>query len=248
MNPLGNAISTPPDFDVEAYRKAVALDLRLLAYLHGREIDTKAFQELKAHPFGYRMALEPSGKTAREALKVIDAGWALLEAQGLQQGVDDLGADYASIYLTYKLRASPSESVWFDDDHLMRQGPMFDIRDWYERYGLGAQDWKRRSDDHLSLQLEFIAHLLDSLETSLVEPAKFLDDHLLRWINDFAARVSARCATPFYAGLAPLTACYLEDLRDVIEAATGYARPEPEINADEVIEKEKMKLQPDILS
>ncbi len=248
MEPRKNITPAPSSFDAGAYRKAAALDLRLFAYLHGREIDEKAFQELKTHPFGYRMALEPSGKMAREALEVIDEGWALLEAEGLQNAINDLGADYAAIYLTYKLRASPSESVWFDDDHLMRQGPMFDVREWYERYNLAVQDWQRRSDDHLALQLEFIAHLLDQAEVPLEEPARFLDEHLLRWINDFAVRVSSRCATPFYAGLAPLSACYLEELRDVIEAVTGYARPAPEEDTDEDIKNTKMKLQPDILS
>ena len=243
-----NALTAPSDFDLEAYRKAVALDLRLFAFLHGQEIDKEAFLELKAHPFGYRMALEPAGKTAQEALAVIDRGWAVLEEQGVQSAIDELGADYASIYLTYKLRASPSESVWFDDDHLMRQDPMFDIRDWYERYGLKSADWSRRSEDHLSLQLEFIARLMENPATGLEQAAQFLDEHLLRWIGEFAARVSSRCATPFYAGFAPLTACYLEDMRDVIEAATGYARPVAEDETEPGDKSSNLQLQPDILS
>ncbi len=248
MTSQGKAVSVPSDFDVEAYRKAVALDLRLFAFLHGQEIDEKAFQELKSHPFGYRMALEPPGKIAREALGVIDGGWKILEAESLQKALDDLGADYASIYLTYKLRASPSESVWFDDDHLMRQGPMFDIRGWYERYNLKTRDWSRRSDDHLSLQLEFIAHLVDDPKVGLEEPARFMDEHLLRWIGEFAARVSTRCATPFYAGLAPLTACYVEGLRDVIEATTGYVRPVEQAEPDTDTSNQTSQVQPDILS
>lgn len=50
--------------------------------------------------------------------------------------VDELAADYAAIYLTHALRASPHESVWRDDDHLMLQGPTFAVRAFYRRHGV----------------------------------------------------------------------------------------------------------------
>jgi TorA maturation chaperone TorD len=164
------------------------------------------------------------------------AGVAALELTGL--GVADLrqdedalaryAADYADIYLTHGLRASPCESVWLDQESLAMQAPMFETRAWYRRFGLVVPDWRMRADDHLVFQLQFVAHLMGSVEGAADEAARFLDQHLLRWVDRFAARVSARCATPFYAGLADLTAAYVEELRDLLAEALGMPRPAPE--------------------
>jgi hypothetical protein len=55
-----------------------------------------------------------------------------------------------------------------------------------------------------------------------------LDEHLLRWVDDFALRVASRCETRLYAGLALLTAAYLEELRDLLAEILGVPRPSPE--------------------
>jgi len=44
-------------------------------------------------------------------------------------------------------------------------------------------------------------------------------------IQTIADRVSARCATPFYAGAARLTAAYCHELRDILAGLLGEARP-----------------------
>jgi TorA maturation chaperone TorD len=107
---------------------------------------------------------------------------------------------------------------------------MFKVRKWYRRYGLAAEDWRLRSDDHLVLELRFLAHLLDGATppVDLTEVARFLDEHPLRWIDHFAERVAGRCATRFYAGLALLTAAYLDELRDLLAEVLGTPRPTPE--------------------
>jgi TorA maturation chaperone TorD len=144
--------------------------------------------------------------------------------------LDALAADYADIYLTYKLRVSPCESVWLDEDGLIMQEPMFQIREWYKKYGLAAQNWRERTDDHLVLQLHFVSHLIGSGAgtAQLAEAARFLDEHLLRWIHPFAERVASRSATPFYAGLAALTAMYVEELRELLAELLGEPRPTAE--------------------
>ena len=43
-----------------------------------------------------------------------------------------------------------------------------------------------------------------------------LDDHLLRWLPDFAARIAARTAHPFYAALAHLTVVWCRSFRDLL--------------------------------
>ena len=65
----------------------------------------------------------------------------------------------------------------------------------------------------------------------------FLDEHALRWLPDFAARVAARCATPFYAGLSIFTTAYMDEMRDLLADALGEARP----TAEEIEKRMKSK-------
>jgi hypothetical protein len=52
-----------------------------------------------------------------------------------------------------------------------------------------------------------------------------LDEHLLRWLPDFAARVAARAETPFFAVLGRLTFAWCEQLRDLLAESLGEPRP-----------------------
>jgi TorA maturation chaperone TorD len=102
---------------------------------------------------------------------------------------------------------------------------MFEVRDLYAARGLAAADWRRRPDDHLLLQLQFVARWLRDADPDLAGLATFLDRHLLRWLEDFARRVAARCDTALYAGLALLTLAQVERLRDILASALGAPRP-----------------------
>lgn len=216
--------------------EAVAEDLSAFALLHDRELDADSIARLRHTGFPDGLALALKSDRAVEALHMMRTAVALLPQPADPSGLDDLAADFADIYLTYKLRASPCESVWLDEDGLTLQAPMFTIRQWYRRHGLAAENWRVRSDDHLVLQLQFVAHLLDAAEDEvLAEAARFLDAHLLLWIGDFAGLVVTRCATPFYAALAALTAAYLEELRDLLAAVLREPRPDPEMIRKELL-------------
>jgi len=223
----------------------LAQDLDLLARLHDRELDGEAIATLQAIDFPDCLALVLPEKRAVDATLLLNDTLHRLKNPKVET-LDDLAADYADIYLNHGLQASPCESVWLDEDGLIMQEPMFQIRDWYLRYELAAEDWRVRPDDHLSLQLQFMAHLLhqadiaESSVSTLIDLACFMDEHPLRWLDDFAQRVAQRCATPFYAGLAMLTASYLDSLREFLVLMLDQPRP----TAEEVEERMKPKPEP----
>ncbi|MCP5151776.1 MAG: molecular chaperone TorD family protein [Ectothiorhodospiraceae bacterium] len=199
-------------------------DLDELAALHAGELDGAAVLALRRVGFPDSLGVRLVSERGRSIL----ASMAAVVAE-LDDGADSLdrhAADFAAIYLTHGYGAAPSESVWLDDEGLAMQGPMFEVRRAYARQGLKAPDWRLRPDDHLVHQLEFVAVLVgrgdhEALETA----AAFLDAHLLRWLPAFAARVAARSETSFYAGLAALTAVYLEELREVLAQVLERPRP-----------------------
>lgn len=205
---------------------AAADDVMTLASLHHVEIDDVLLLDLVAQDFPDALGLKLTQPRSREAMAFMRQALAELPAPLPQAMADELAADYAAIYLNHVYRASPCESVWLDDDKLLMQTPMFQVREYYWRHGLGVADWRRRSDDHLVIELLFIARLIQSADPqALGEAARFMDEHLLRWLPQFGERVAKRCATPFYAGAAWLTADYCEELRDLLAEVLGEARP-----------------------
>jgi TorA maturation chaperone TorD len=209
--------------------KAIAEDLRLLAFLHDREPELETVRKLRGHSFQDWLGLTLGSKGARECIEVFDRALEALPRDPDRTVLDNLAADYADIYFTYRYRASPTESVWLDDDGLERQSTMFQVRDWYRRYGLVVHDRLGRPDDHLVLQLSFLAELFGRADGggTLKDAARFMDAHLLRWVGQFCGRVASRCAAPFFAGLALATAAYLEEIRIFLTEATGEPRRDP---------------------
>lgn len=212
------------------FRAAVVEDLLTLALLHDRELDREQIHALWRDCYEDFLGLRLTGDRAAVAFGLLREGLTEIPTELCQTTLDRLAADYADIYLTYGLRASPCESVWLDEDSLTLQEPMFRVRAWFRRYGLEVEDWRKRSDDHLVNELRFLAHLLDGATepVALDEVARFMDEHPLRWIDAFAERVAARCETRLYAGLALLTAAYLDELRDLLAELLGSPRPTAE--------------------
>lgn len=209
---------------------AVAEDLRAFALLHDRELERDLLLSLRKDCEQDFLALELRGQQGSEALVLFREGLADIPSALDPQTLDILAAEYAEIYLNNGLGTSPCESVWLDEDGLIMQEPMFQIRAWYRRYGVAVPDWRKRSEDHLVNQLQFLAILIetDPGEEHLNAAARFLDEHLLRWIEAFAERVATRSQVRFYGGLAQLTAAYLDEIRDLLAELLGSPRPSAE--------------------
>lgn len=207
----------------------LAEDASTLAVLQDRELSPMVLAELKALNFPRNLTLLPTDEAGWMAYRMMQEVVVLLPTQANAALLDDLAADFAAIYLTGAFGASPYESYWLSDDHLLCQDAMFDMRTLYAEAGLKVPDWRMRPDDHLVFQLLFIARLLEKAgsDDDWRSLANFLDYHLLRWLPDFASRVASRCDTPFYAALALLTDVWCQQLRSLIEQHLGEPRASP---------------------
>ncbi len=220
--------------DEAVLRENARDDLALLARLHHSELDKQALDDLRTADFASLFALLPEDDAATQACSVVDRGWKVMDDGDEARLLDELAADFAATYLTYQHRVSPTESVWLDDDNLERQEPMIKVRQWYARFGAAAPDWRKTPDDHIALQLAFLSHIMTlrdetgAYAASLEGAARFLDEHLLRWIDDFAAAAASRCDTPFYAGLAMFTRAWIRAFREGLTRVTGLEEPPEE--------------------
>lgn len=215
-------------------------DAATLALLHGRELTPELLAGLKSLDFPGNFGMVPCAEKCEQVFAAMRELVASLPDVPDQAFMDDLAADYAAIYLTGALEASPFESFWLSDEHLLCQEAMFELRALYAADGLRVPDWRMRPDDHLVFQLQFLARRLVRASaqsaaddaTSAGEQwralAEFLDYHLLRWLPDFTRLVVQRCDTSFYAALALLTDAWCQQLRDVIALQLGEPRPSKE--------------------
>ena len=153
------------------------------------------------------------------------AGWQRLQAWrvGLGAGLSDeafeaISADYYQLFLGPGAMKAPLwESVYFNDEHLLFQEQTSQVRHWYEAFGLQSTNTNHEPEDHLGLELNFLAHLasrgleaLDAgepaaLDELLTAQRQFLRSHLLVWVAPWSSLVEQRARTPFWPAIAQLT-------------------------------------------
>lgn len=115
-----------------------------------------------------------------------------------------------------KVPAPPWESVYLSKDRLLFQESTLKVRRAYQAYGLLPAEYPRVADDHLAMELGFMAHLariseerFDADDTQgfvqvLTDQKAFLDDHLLKWIGTFAEKMQESKTNLFYPQMAQL--------------------------------------------
>ncbi len=213
-----------------AHLADLADDLETLAQLHDVELNVETIAALREIGFPDNLALLPQSDATRKAWAAMRAALAEIPDPPQLADLDVLAVDFAAIYLTGAYGAAPSESFWLDSDHIVCQQPMFEMRDIYRAAGLKASNWRLRPDDHLVLQLQYIAHMLRRRITSAdfsQQLAQTMDAHLMRWLPDFVAGVDARAVVPFYAALGYVTLSWCQSLRDTLGPPPSVKRKKP---------------------
>jgi TorA maturation chaperone TorD len=117
---------------------------------------------------------------------------------------------------TDRVLAPPWESVYFTERRLVFQEQTLQVREWYSRFHLQAERLNREPDDHIGLELLFVAQLATRAMQALEEDrtqfadeylqaeSQFLKEHLLRWGPAWAKLVKKQAETDFYRGLGHL--------------------------------------------
>ena len=162
------------------------------------------------------------------------AGLALLQAwnRANRDGIsaaalESLQAEYTRLFIgPGPVVAPPGESVYFSEERLLFQRETFQVRAWYARFKLAVPNLHREPDDHIGLELSFVAHLAElalqaiqaheeeGFQEALEAQRRFLAEHLLRWGPGWCSRVEAASTNEFYSGLALVTRGALSELSE----------------------------------
>ncbi|MDR1014003.1 MAG: molecular chaperone TorD family protein [Coriobacteriales bacterium] len=172
---------------------------------------------------GYREAVESLLAVSAEHLEGGDEALSALEGRFTRLFVGPGGTE-----------GNPWESFYLNTDKAIRQGVTLEVRKAYVAQGLIPQAYPSVSDDHMAIELDFLAKLaeraeeawtdddagkaLDALD-ALDASEAFLRGHLMRWAGLFAAALGrAKHGASFYQELSEvLTAFVPIDLEALAE-------------------------------
>jgi hypothetical protein len=124
--------------------------------------------------------------------------------------------------------APPWQSVYLDREQVVMGEETIRVRTLFARFGLVSTLTDQQPEDHLGLQLQFLAALAartaerlaagdePGARTLLEGMCECLEAHLLRWVGEFVDLAEAASESGFYAGLSRLTLGLLRfDLDDL---------------------------------
>jgi TorA maturation chaperone TorD len=103
-----------------------------------------------------------------------------------------------------KVLAPPWGSVYLDEDRLLFNEDTLRVRQFYEHHGMMLKDKYKEPDDHIGLELEFIAYLLES--GKFEEVRDFAATFVSPWVFQWNADVQKHAKTGFYKALGNMAA------------------------------------------
>lgn len=143
----------------------------------------------------------------------------------IERHFDELHWDFTRMFIgPFKLPAPPWESTFVRKDGLLFQGTTMNVRHYYDKYSFVVSDFNIEADDHIGLELDFVYHLnelclqisegndekdLKRLKQLIKDQDKFIQEHLLKFVEPFSQSVVKEADTQFFAGLAKVLQHYL---------------------------------------
>lgn len=218
-----NAGSASDYLRINRYRYGV---YTFLSKIYEREMTTQLLRELSgmSNPL---MQIGDLGELEEGELK---EGFQTLRGylQGLAEGDLEqvrleLAAEYADLFLGIAGKPPhPSESVYAGKEQLVMGKARDEVLDAYRKAGLDKAKEFTEPEDHIAIELNFMALLCqrtaDALESSNKKEASeylriqkdFIEKHLSRWVPQLTKDISEQTEVPFYKGIAMITAGFIE--------------------------------------
>jgi TorA maturation chaperone TorD len=161
-------------------------------------------------------------ETGLDLLRQFCASWS-------GDNLEALECDYRKLFVgPGHLLAAPWESVYRSPDHLLFDLHTSQVRRAYQRFGMAIPHLGSEPEDHLGLELRFVAHLCalgleslgadqaDVLDKMIAETHNFVSGHLLQWAPDCLHLVVENAASDYYRGCAHLALGCLMHTNEVL--------------------------------
>ena len=132
-----------------------------------------------------------------------------------------LRSDYTALFeIPGAAYAHPWESSYIGDGKMVFQESTLDVRSFYHEAGFKLQAEKRFPDDHIAAMMDYLGRtgqraydaFADGLDADaareLARARRFIESHVLTWVDAFAEAVAEHDARGFYASAAQAMASF----------------------------------------
>jgi TorA maturation chaperone TorD len=212
------------------------------------EVDNEFLTMVAAvQPVLERLASAQGGtelKKASELLSTVSSKAAILEGKERKQLLTDLAIEFASLFVNPgqqvgRKRVLPWESGYFTTPPRMYGPPYHEVLEAFRLVGFEKPKEYTEPEDHIALELEFMAHLARlttaSIDNGKVEFAlgylklqkEFLTDHLLRWVGKFSEdlmRNSEKREVDFYYALGMMLESFIKLDDQTVDLASAQLK------------------------
>jgi len=210
-----------------------------LGRVYEKEIDEELLSAL-IHRIDMLLAFEEMAGVdinVKEGFKELRAYLSQVRNRELNEVLLELATDYANLFLgvdyAYHKKGipHPSESVYLTG--YMYQDVIDEVFDAYLEAGVAKSSEFREPEDHVALEMYFMAHLctkalealnagdLQSLRRHLERQRDFLTNHLLKWALKLADDVIESANTMFYKAVGKITKGLLTMEEEVLQQLVG---------------------------
>jgi TorA maturation chaperone TorD len=207
----------------------------LLGLAYYREPTREFIQGLvEFDPFSQSPFLAVDEQMAR-GLRLVSASLEPFRGGVSNRRLEGLQGDHCQLFVGSGMpMAPPWESFYRTEEGLMVSNHTLEVRAFYERFGLVSERKEQEPEDHIGLELEFMACLCDRhmecLRKRDVGQANvivngqrdFLDGHLLRWVSRFCEEVDRFAWSDFFRGMARFTEGFLAWDRRLLGEPENY--------------------------
>lgn len=157
-------------------------------------------------------------------------GLILPKGKELKSFKEELDVDFARIFLGMNSRgAFPYESVYRSKLGLLMQDPFDEVRESYNKTGVTKNSNLAEPDDHIGIELAFMANLAHQTGialkndkkqealTHLEQQREFLRQHLSPWVPSFCKDIQEVAWTEFFKSLASLLNAWISSDREELD-------------------------------
>jgi len=191
---------------------------RLLQNLFGNEPTLKTLHILDSDHTRTALTL----LSLEDGLHGVEVFFKQLETN-MEDTLEKCCSEYTRLFIgPTTLPAPPWESVYLTKERLIFQESTLKVRQCYLKYNYLPANYRSEPDDHIALELDFMANLSHLTENFfqegkisegvdiLKDQKAFLEEHLLVWAPQFAAELEASTPHPLYQGIASIIKEFLQ--------------------------------------
>jgi anaerobic sulfite reductase subunit A len=170
-----------------------------------------------------------TGTDLADGFKQIASFASSLKGADLEKVRLDLAVEYAGLFLgVWGKPAHPSESYYLTEGQLIMQQPRDDVLKFYRAMGVDRAGGFKEPEDHIALELQFMAHLCDKTNTALKDSnfkdaktyldaqRNFLDEHLGKWVPKLTSDILKSARHELYRAIAKITMAYVDADKELI--------------------------------